>query len=342
MDHLRFGIAGVGGQGKKHLCNCLRSKDIDLVAVADCSKPILSRISRLGTGIRTYNDYREMISKEKLDAVIIALPNYLHEDCTIIAAENGCDILIEKPLSRNTEEGKRIADKERETGVRLMVGMCHRFITSCQKLKKEIDTGTLGRIDFASGLFFTGPFFTGRKVPEWMFDPVKIGGGALLDAGCHVIDLFLWFFGGVHSVVGHTESILNLGYDDYAEVLMRFKNGVNALAVASWRTRIPCYRIEIAGEHGRRMALSEKFSILDIGLGKGLLSFVKESISQRIKGRPFLPLGDDIYYKELDYFVKCIINDEEPKPNADDWLKVAEVIDFVYNSERERNESTAD
>ena len=50
-----------------------------------------------------------------------------------------------------------------------------------------------------------------------------------------------------------------------------------------------------------------------------------------MKGRPFLPLGDDIYYEELDYFVKSILNSEEPKPNADDWLKTAEVIDSVYS-----------
>ena len=278
-----------------------------------------------------------MMAKEELDAVIISLPNYLHEDCSILALENGCDILVEKPLARNSIEAKNIADHVRKTGRKLMVGMSHRFITDCQKLKKEIDEGTLGRIDFASGLFFTGPFFQGRRVPRWMFDPAKMGGGALLDSGCHIIDLFIWFFGEVKSVVGYTESLFNLGYDDYAEVLMRFKNGVNTLTVASWRTRIPSYRIEVAGEYGRRIALSKKFGIFDIGVGRGLLSFVWGSISQRIRGRPFLPLGDDIYYKELDYFVRCVLNDEEPKPNADDWLKVSDVIDLVYRMNKTRN-----
>jgi len=297
------------------------------VAIADRSKHTLSKISELG--IKTYTDYRGMIGKGKLDAVIIALPNYLHEESSTLAAEAGCDILMEKPLARNTEEAKRIADKVKKEGVRLMVGMCQRFITSCQRLKREIDACMLGRIDFASGLFFTGPFFEGRRVSEWVFDPLKIGGGVLLDTGCHLIDLFLWYFGDLHSVAGYTESLLNLGYDDYAEVLMRFKNGVNALAVVSWRTRIPCYRIEVVGEYGRRVALSKRFGIFDVGLRKALLSFVKENVVQRIKGRPFLPLGEE-YYKELDYFVKCILTDETPKPDANDWLKVSEIIDLVY------------
>ena len=332
MKLLRIGIAGAGGQGRKHLANSLRLKNTEVVAVADRSKSILSIISK--QGIRAYQDYREMISKEKLDAVIISLPNYLHEDCALASAEAGCDILIEKPLARNTDEAKRIAKHVRKTGVKLMVGMCHRFIPDCRRLKEEIDADTLGRIDFASALFFTGPFTSGSGVPEWLFDPAKSGGGALLDSGCHLIDLFLWFFGDVQTVVGHTESLFNLGYDDYAEVLMRFENGVNAVVVTSWRSRLPCYRIEVAGEYGRRMAFSKKFGIFDIGLRKGLLSFLSESISQRIKGRPFLPLGDDIYYNELDYFVKCVLNDEEPKPDVDDWLKVSEVIELAYQNRK--------
>ena len=348
MKRLRIGIAGLGGQGRKHLLNCLRLKEAEIVAVADLSKNTLSRVSRLG--IKTYLNYQDMIRKEKLDSVIIALPNYLHEDCCMISSEEGCSILVEKPLARNTDEGKSIADHVRRNGVRLMVGMCHRFIKSCQKLKEEIDMGVLGRIDFASALYFISPFTSGRWVPYWMFDSIKMGGGALLDIGCHVIDLFLWYFGDVQTVIGHTESLFNLGFDDYAEVIMRFKNGVNALIIVSWRSRVPSYRIEVAGECGRKVALSKKFGIFDIGIRKGLSSFVWESISQRIKGRPFLPLGDEIYYNELDYFVKCIFNDEEPKPDLNDWLKVSEIIDLVYQqnifkvreSEKPKVENIAD
>jgi len=328
-DYLRIGIAGAGGQGSKHLLNCLRMKNTKVVAVADTSKYILSKIGKLG--IPTYSDYREMIKNNELDAITISLPNYLHKDCCILASERGCNILVEKPMARNLEEAKQIADQIRKTGIKLMVGMCHRFIPGCQELKKAIERGTLGQIQFASGLFFSGPFSSGgRRVSEWIFDPDKTGGGALLDLGCHLIDLFIWLFGEVRSVNGYVESNFSLGYDDYAEVSMRFKNGTNALVVANWRTRVPRYRVEVVGECDRKVVYSEKFGIFDIGLRRGFSSFVKKRVLKRMRGRPFLPLGDDIYYEELDYFVKCILNDDEPKPNADDWLKIAEIIDFVY------------
>ncbi len=328
MQRLRIGIAGLGGQGRKHFSNCLRIKNSEVVAVADNSKVALSRIR--GRGISAYNNYQEMITKEKPDAVIISLPHYLHEDCVTVSSENGCDILIEKPLGRNMEEDKRMASRVESDKTKLMVGMSHRFIRSCQKLKEEIEAGTFGNIQFASALFFMGPFSSGRRVPEWMFDPEKMGGGALLDSGCHMIDLLLWFFGDIGSVSGHLESSLNLGYEDYAEVSLRFKNGVNALAVTSWRARIPAYRVEVVGESGRQVAFSKKYGIFDYGILKGMSSFLKESISERIKGRPFLPLGDDIYYRELEYFTRCILNDETPEPSVNDWLKVSEIIDSIY------------
>lgn len=336
MKSIKIGIAGLGGQGRKHFLNCLRHKNCEVIAVADSYERNLSRVSELG--IKTYTDYREMIPKEKPDAVIIALPNFLHADCSVIASENGCNILLEKPFARNMEEATLITNHVQKTGVKLMLAMCQRFLNGCQEIKKEIDNETLGRIDFASALFFTGPFTSGKGVPEWIFDPIKMGGGALLDSGFHIIDLLLWFFGEVDSVQGHTESIFDLGYDDYADVLLRFRNGVNALAVVSWRSRNPCYRVEVAGEHSRKVALSDKFGIFDVGLRKAMFSFVRESISQKVlRGRPFLPLGDDIFYKELDYFTKCIIDDEDPEPNAKDGLKVQSVIESIYKKTNSKN-----
>lgn len=329
MKRLKVAVAGAGGQGRTHICNCLRLKNVELVAVADPSKLALSRISR--TNAKLYSDYAEMIQKEEVDAVIIALPNNLHNDCSTLAAEAKRDIFIEKPLARNTSEAIQITDVVKKHGVRLMVGLCQRFGKDCQRLKEELDTGALGRVDFASALYFTGPFLESKRVSEWMFDPSAVR-GVLLDSGCHLIDLLLWYFGDVDSIAGHRESILNLGYEDYADVTMRFKNGVNAIVVVGWRTRFPSYRLEVVGEYGRRVVVNKAFGILDVGLMSAGISFVKENVLRKIRGGPFLPLGEE-YYNELEYFMKCLQSNEDPKPDANDWLKVSQIIDTVYSQE---------
>ena len=135
----------------------------------------------------------------------------------------------------------------------------------------------------------------------------------------------------VQVVNGHTESFYNLGYEDYAEVGIRFKNGVNGLAVVSWRTRIPSFRVEVVGEFGRRLALSKSFGMFDVGLRKAAMLFAKENIlSSFFKERQFLPLGEE-FYKMLRYFANCILNDEKPEPSGDDLVRVSEIIDSVYN-----------
>jgi predicted dehydrogenase len=319
-------VVGVGGQGKTHLTNCLRLRQVEVAAVADASQSALSRISALG--IKCYRNYEEMIRQEDLDIVVIALPTHAHRECAIMAAESGSHVFIEKPLARSTKETEQIADAVSRNGVRLMVGFNQRFATSCQRLKEEIDAGVFGRIDFASALFFTGPFVGGHKVPEWMFNPDYVV-GALWDSGCHIVDLLLWYFGEVQSVNGRRESLFNLGYDDYGEVLMRFKSGVNALAVVSWRARRPCYRIEVAGEYGRRVAVNKSLGVFDVGLSRAGLSFVRDNLMRKLRGEPFLPMGEE-YYEELVYFINCIQNHEDPHPNLDDWLKVSRVIETVY------------
>ncbi|UCE29912.1 MAG: Gfo/Idh/MocA family oxidoreductase, partial [Candidatus Bathyarchaeota archaeon] len=83
-----MGIVGLGGQGRKHFSNCLRMKNLQVSGVADNSKRALARVKRLG--INSYENYHEMITKEKPDAVIISLPHDLHEDCVALSSENGC------------------------------------------------------------------------------------------------------------------------------------------------------------------------------------------------------------------------------------------------------------
>ncbi len=331
MKSLKVGVVGIGGQGKTHLFNSLRLKTVEVKAIADSSKSVLSRYSSLK--INKYTDFHEMFRKEPLDAVIIAVPNFLHEEVATVAAEHGLDILIEKPLARTAEESKRIVDSVNRNGVSLMVGMCQRFSKDAQMLKEKIDNGVFGRVDFASVLFSTGPFYDGKRVPDWLFDSTKIGGGALLDSGCHLIDLLLWYFGDVKSVSGYVDSIFNLGYEDYAEASLRFKNGTNGLAVVSWRPRFPSFRIEIVGEYGRSVGFSKTFGLFDVGLRKAALSFFGDNLSQKLRGGSFLPIGDE-FYRMLDYFVLCSLKGEEPKPNAEDFLKVSEVIDLVYKQNR--------
>ena len=138
MNKTNIGLIGLGFIGKVHLYNCLRLPNAQLVAVADVSKKALKVAQKLGVP-QTYDDYNKLLCDPNIDAVVIALPTHLHADSAILAAQNNKSVLLEKPLARNTSEGKEILSQIKKHNVKLMIGHTGRFFTPYKILKERID-----------------------------------------------------------------------------------------------------------------------------------------------------------------------------------------------------------
>jgi len=183
--------------GKLHFLNASHMNDVKVVAVADKNKR--NRKVAEKYHVKAYDDYEKLVDSEELDAVIISLPNFLKRESIFYATEEGLDIFVDKPLARNLAEAQEIVRKVNTGNVRLMVGVNYRYFDSVQKVKKMLDEGRVGDVVIAtSELIMDGPFshpLVPKPVPEWWFDKEKSGGGALLDLGYHLIDIFNWMFG---------------------------------------------------------------------------------------------------------------------------------------------------
>ncbi|MCD6431686.1 Gfo/Idh/MocA family oxidoreductase, partial [Candidatus Bathyarchaeota archaeon] len=118
---INLGLIGLGFIGKVHLKNCMKLKSARVVAVADVSKRALRFAQRMGVK-KLFTDYHELLKQPDIDAVLISLPTFLHAPCAISAAEEGKHIFLEKPLARNTKEGKEIIAAARKHDVKLMIG----------------------------------------------------------------------------------------------------------------------------------------------------------------------------------------------------------------------------
>jgi predicted dehydrogenase len=183
--------------GLLHLQNCLKIDGVEVVAAADTRSKALSKAEKQGVEC-VFRDYRTMLQECALDAAIISLPNYLHEPSIIDCVERSVHVFIEKPLGRNLAECARIKAQVQKNDTLLVVGHNYRYFEHVQQLKQELDAGVLGDIEIASlDLFTNGPFahpLNPVPVQDWWFDAEKLGGGALLDLGYHLVDLFNWFF----------------------------------------------------------------------------------------------------------------------------------------------------
>lgn len=336
MKKLKLGILGFGQMGQLHLKNLLLIKNID-VAVADKSKLALSKAKKLGVKV-VYLDYKEMLEKEHLDAVVITLPNDLHKESVIFSAEKGVDIFVEKPLARSAEECKEMIDAVKNNGVKLMVGFYQRFMDTNRKLKCLIESGFLGDVKFiVYQLFGSSPFshrFPPSPVPEWWFKKEMIGGGVLLDNGSHMIDLMRWLLNDDLSVryvfLSHE---LRLAMEDTAVLFLQSKNnGISVLLSTSWwsMNQRPNQRIDVYGYAG---SISSSELKNKIGMRHTFLAISKNLIHKFLgkKIEPYL-LSETgkAYYRELAHFVKCILEDKEPAITGKDGLECAKIIDDAY------------
>ena len=121
-DKIRLGCIGVGGQGHWNMEAFLREKDVVVVALCDVNQNHLQKAKNTADTYYgnkdsdLYSDYRELLAREDIDAVSIALPDHWHGIISIAAARAGKDILGEKPLTHNLMEGRAICDAVKQYG----------------------------------------------------------------------------------------------------------------------------------------------------------------------------------------------------------------------------------
>lgn len=323
MDRVKLGLIGLGFIGRVHMLNCLRLSEARLVAVADVSEKALSMAKKLGVG-KTYQDYRELLKDPEINAVIVALPTYLHAECAKIAAENHKHILLEKPLARNVNEGKEIVSAIKKHGVKLMVGHTTRYTNTYKNLKKEIDEGKLGEIQVAYAVNIgSGPFMhrseegSPKPVPEWWWRKELTGGGALIDLGSHMINLVRWFFGKVVYVESYLGYRFNLEQEDHAICILKFKSGPIVIINLGWFSRMGNVKLEVYGTVGHAVASYNP------------PSRVITAIQLVLRKTPsfYVP-----YFNEVQHFVDCIRKDIQPQPSGEDALEDLKVIEKAYKN----------
>lgn len=306
--------------GKIHLHNCLYLKNVRLIAVSDVSEKSLLATKKAGVR-HVFKDYNDLLKDTTIDAVIISLPTFLHAEAAIKAAEQGKHILLEKPMARNINECKLVLSAANQNAVKLMVGYPLRFSLSFVKLKKEIEHGTLGDVQIATANHIsTGPFFyrSGKSIPKpvpsWWFDKKLTGGGALIDLGCHMINLLRWYFGEVASVKSSLGHRFNMDFEDHATCVLKFKNGTIATLNVGWFAEYHKVQVNLYGTVKHVSAASHSPTLVE---------YVKRVIKKDTSSG---------FYKGLKYFVNCLISDTKPIPSGEEGLEDIKLITEAYQN----------
>jgi predicted dehydrogenase len=214
---LNIGIIGCGAVGQG------RARQLAGARLVQCADVDLSRaryVASFSPGCVAGKDWRELLARGDIDAVIIATPQDLHVEIARAAISAGIHVLVEKPAARHVEELLGLPQLAAQHDVRVRVGFNLRYHRAFQQARRLVDSGVLGPLLFVRARYGHG----GRPglASEWRAQPQRSGGGELIDQGVHLIDLARWFLGEFVEVNGFAHTYFwDMPVDDNAFMVLK-------------------------------------------------------------------------------------------------------------------------
>jgi UDP-N-acetylglucosamine 3-dehydrogenase len=297
---LKCAVIGAGWFGRAH---CRVYKDLpnaQLVAVADSDYSHSSEVAKL-YGCKAYNDFHEMLEKEKPDAVSVVIsPQNLSRVGSEVADYNVGGVLIEKPVATNLRELNELSAKSRKKDALVMPGFIELFNPCVERIQEAINkNGEIGQPYVASSRRI------GRNPKrEWEI-------GVLLDLGIHEISVLRRLFGSARRVFCQTKTFTGGKTEDFANILIEFENGVLGIVETNWITPIGIRNMMVTGSEGSVE-----------------IDYITQELRTINKERTVKPhfVFEEPLRRELKAFLEAVEQGKEPPVNlkdAEESLRVA-------------------
>ena len=334
---MKIVVAGAGLVGKRHIEAMQGLQHLALEAIVDPSES--ARDVAEVSAVPLYASLEDMFARHRPDGVILATPNLLHVEGGLACVEQGCAMLVEKPIAATAEDALRLVEAAGTAGVPVLVGHHRRHNPIIARAKALIDSGELGdlRTVHASCWFFK---------PEHYFDIApwrKLSGAGPVSVNLvHDVDLLRYLGGEIISVQAQF-SASTRGYEneEVAAALLRFANGaLGTLTISD--TVVSPWSWEMTARENPVYAATDQ-SCYQFGGTRGALS-VPDLALWRHQPDPdwFSPISAtrfpcdtaDPLVAQLDHFAAVIQREAEPLVSAEEGLKSLRVIEAVQHSMR--------
>lgn len=333
-NKIGLGFVGLRNVGKGHVAFAQRLPQASIVAYADTNEERLRDACAKYGSAQCYTDTQALLQDDRVDAVVLAVPNHLHAPMAIAALKANKHVLVEKPISRTAAEAREMIAARDQAGKVLMVGMNQRFRQEHRAVHSTIKSGLLGEIYYARTRWCGQRLGEGVwERGEWFLSAEKSGGGALIDLGVHRLDLALHMMGfpKVQTVDGITFSRIanqeakrrgkgTFQVDEAGVALIRFTNGAALMLEASYFLN-----------HPQR---DSQYTLLCGTKGYAELSDQVTAFTVDEKECPVELPGVNGSDSCVEHFVKAIRGEEELSPTAEDGLVSMEILDALYESMR--------
>lgn len=323
---VRIAIAGVGGMGGFHARSLASLAETELVWLADIDLPRAEALAA-ELGAKATASMEEAFADPAVDAVVIALPTFLHRQAVELAAKHGKHVFCEKPIAMTLEDADAMIRACDEAGVTFMVGHVVRFFHEYAKIKEMLEANAIGQVSMVRSQRIGPPVM--QRSP-WFADLEK-SGGLVLDLLIHELDTMRWYFGEVQRVFAHGLSYTPVQKErDYVMTSLRFHNGVITHNEASWAHATFRTGIEVAGQHGLIRYDSDESSTLTLERTKE----VDLTVPHQPAFVHMRPSNQAAHKIELQHFAQCLQRGEPVLVNGTEGKKALALGLAVLDSMR--------
>jgi len=343
QEKVRLGVIGTGAQGQNLLRQLMSLPNAEVVALCDVYTPHrIGAMEIAGDKVQPYRDYRALLDRKDIEAVVIATPLHLHAPMSIDAMQAGKHVFCEKAIAYSLQEARAMARTARETRRILQIGHQRRYNPIYEQAYRLIQEGAIGRITHVRALWHRNGNWR-RPVPDPKFERLlnwrlykEYSHGLLTELASHQLDVINWLLGS------YPLSVMGSGGIDYwqdgrevydnVELIYEYPNGVKVVYTSIMANAYDGYGEWFMGDKGTLVLTEENKGLLFREPRAGKLEWEDDASTMQVGGRTAITLqarptrraqtsGEQLsyganrnaYYLELEHFCQCVRTNKTPR-----------------------------
>ena len=305
MKKLGVAVIGTGQWGKNHVRTYKELPSTELVAICDVN-PERAKAVASKYGVKAYSDSSQMLKNKEIEAVNVCTWSTILAKEALKALRAGKHVLVEKPMATNTQQAEKLVKTAQENGLHLTVGFLMRFIPGLQSMRQSVENKKIGELVCA----------TAKRVSQW---PERIGDvGVVKDTAIHDIDVMRYISNeDPISVYAKMGSMRIKKFEDYAQIMLTYKDGKSAFIESNWLTPYKTRTLTVTGSNAIMR-----------------LDYITQDLrieQQTETVQPRYPFQEPLKM-ELQHFVDCIVDKKKPLVTGEDGVRAVEVATAVMRS----------
>lgn len=330
-DNVTLGMVGLGGWGRFVARNFNQTPNCEMRYICDASPQTLAQNSRLYPNSTATDDYQVVLNDDAVDAVALVTPAPVHYEMAKAALEAGKHVYVEKPMTLTVEHAEELIELAERNGRKLMVGHLLEYHPAVELMKREIDEGSLG-----------APYY--MYCQRLNLGVVRQQENAFWSLAPHDVSVILYLFGAEpNRVEASGQDFLQQGIEDVVFANLHFPDGRMANIHVSWLDPHKKRSMVLVGaekmlvfddmEPAEKVRIFDKNAFAEINASGNGLNPVHvrhgDILIPRVPSREPLAI-------ETEHFINAILNDETPRSDGRDGLRVVRILETVDRQLRAR------